>query len=470
MTKILLVDRSGRGHAYSELFSRTNPESVVYYAPGCGAVTTERVIAVPELSLAEAGPMVEFATKKKIDLVFVANATALATGFVDEFRDAGFPVIGPDRNASRLESSKIFGKEFCVRHNIRVAEFAHFDRPEAALQYVRNLSYQVVVKADGLCGGNGSFVCDTVADAEAAIHTLMVERKFEQAGDRVVIERRLFGTEISVFALLDRSGALLLPMALDYKKSDDGNTGITCGGMGAVSPHPLENPELADLVHAQLLDPIYKAIQKEGLNYAGVIYLGCMKVEQKLYLLEINVRMGEPEAEVTLSRIESDFLRICENITRGKLSETRLELNSLSFCDIVAAQGRTRQIVKGKNKGWYAGWPYGRYGKYYPITGLDKLNLQQCKLFLGEAFLHPQKGLVSDGARVLHVVGIGKSHQEAVDHAYANIQHVKFNGIRYRSDIGKILPWQTAVGMERHRHEAELISVQTSAAGGRTRE
>src|SRR5438270_75873 len=229
MTKILLVDRSGRGHAYAELFSRTNPDSLVYYVPGCGAITTERVISAPEFSLAEAEPLVESATRKKIDLVFVANATALAGGFVDAFRKAGFPVIGPDRNASRLESSKIFGKEFCARHNIRVAEFAHFDRPEAAIQYVRSRPYQVVVKADGLCGGNGSFVCDTVADAEAAIRTLMVERKFDQAGDKVVIEQRLFGTEISAFALLDRGGAILLPMALDYKKSDDGNAGITCG-------------------------------------------------------------------------------------------------------------------------------------------------------------------------------------------------------------------------------------------------
>jgi phosphoribosylamine--glycine ligase len=442
MTKILLVDRSGRGHAYAELFSRTNHDVQVYYAPGCGAITTERVTCLPHLSLSDPGPLIEFATQQRIDMAFIANVMALSAGFVDEFRNAGIPVVGPDQQASRLESSKIYTKEFCARNGLPVADFVHFDNPESAIRYVKESPCQVVVKADGLCGGNGSFVCDTPEDAVRAVETLMIERKFEDAGDRVVIEKRLFGRELSFFAVLDGNSYQLLPMALDYKKSDDGNLGITCGGMGAVSPHPMESAELYGKVKEQMLTPLLKAMKKEGIDYRGVIYLGCMLVGEKIYLLEINVRMGEPEAEVVLSRIETNFFELCTAIMKQRVESCELKLNDLYFCDVVGAQGKTRQIVKGKNKGWYPGWPYGRYGKYYPIHGVEDADPDRCKVFLGEAFQHPEKGLVTDGARVLHVVGFGKSHDEAVANAYANIDHITFNGMRYRSDIGKIFPWQ----------------------------
>lgn len=441
MTAVLLVDRSGRGHALAELFSRTNPDVVVYYAPGCAAIPTERVISLSELSLSDSAALLCAAREKRVDLVFVANAVALADGLVDAFRKEGFSVIGPNRAASKLESSKVYGKQFCSRHNIPVAEYRHFDNPREAIDYVERIGYQVVVKADGLCGGNGSFVCDDEADAVAAINTLMVERKFDDAGSRVVIEKRLFGRELSFFALLDGEGYLLLPMALDYKKSDDGNKGITCGGMGACSPHPLETEEIQQRIKLQLLDPLIKALKQEEIEYTGVIYLGCMLVDEQFHLLEINVRLGEPEAEVVLSRIQSDFLSICDSVTTRTVSQQSLALDDFHYCDVVLAQGRTKQISNGKNKGWYAGWPYGRYGKYYPISGVDNFENPQCKLFLGEAYLHPQKGLVSDGGRVIHVVGKSKQPAEAVDNAYENVKRIHFTGMRYRNDIGKVLPW-----------------------------
>lgn len=444
MRKVLLVDHSGRGHTYADLFTRTNPDVTVFYAPGCAAITTERVQSVPELTLADPQPMVEFAKRENVDFVFVANAMALAKGFVDVFREGRVPVIGPDKAASRLEASKSYTKQLCAQYQIPIAEFEIFDDAAAAKSFVQSVPYQVVVKAEGLCGGNGSFVCDTPEDALNAIDKLMVRRDFDEAGDRVVIEKRLYGREFSFFALVDGQGYKMLPLALDYPKSDDGNEGITCGGMGAFSPHPLETEALTRKFQMQLLEPLLVCIESEGLNYNGVIYVGCMLVEDQFYLLEVNARMGDPEAEVVLPRVESDFLALCDAVLQHSLDDRPVVLNDLFFCDVVATQGRTRQISDGKNKGWYVGWPYGRYGKYYKITGVDQVDQSQAKVFIGEASVHPEKGLVTDGGRVIHVVGYGASHHQAVEHAYANIGHVQFNGIRYRHDIGKLLPWDTS--------------------------
>ncbi|HEX2094996.1 MAG TPA: phosphoribosylamine--glycine ligase [Longimicrobiaceae bacterium] len=428
--RVLLVDRSGRGHAYAELFSRTRPDATVFYAPGCSAITTERVVSVPHLSLSDPLPLVEFARREEVDFVFVANAVALTGGFVDVFREHGIPVIGPDRAASRLEASKSYTKDLCRHYGVRVAEYAWFDDPEEARGYVRAVPYAVVVKAEGLCGGNGSFVCDTAEDAVRAIDTLMVER-------------RLHGREISFFTLLDgRGGHLHLPLALDYPKSDDANRGVTCGGMGAISPHPLEDARLLEEYEDRILAPLKECIRGEGLRYTGVVYVGSMLTDEGPYLLEVNVRLGDPEAEAVLPRVESDFFGVCRAVLDGTLADhPSLRVSDLYTCVVTLAQGRTRHLSRGRNKGWYVGWPYGRYGKGYPITGIERVDPARCRVFLGEAEVHPEKGLVSDGGRVVHVVGLGATRREAVENAYANVGHVHFEGMRYRSDIGRVLPW-----------------------------
>lgn len=440
MNSVLLIDHSGRGHAFADLLTRTHRDVQVYYAPGCPAITTDRVISVPELVLSEPLELATFAEKMGVDFALVTNAGALANGVVDVLQERQIPVIGPNKQAARLESSKTYGKQFCAKYHIPTADFQLFDDAQLAREYVREVGYQVVVKADGLCDGNGSFVCDTVEDALHAIERIMIQRDFGDAGTRIVIEKRLFGTEFLLFAILDGQHVLLLPTALDYPKSDDGDLGVICGGMGSISPHPLEQEALMQNLSEQILHPLLQGIQCEQLNYSGVIYIGCMLVDSKAYVLEINVRMGDPEAESILPRIESDFFALCQSILTHTLDRQALTLNQLHFCDIVATQGRTQQTSNGKNKGWYHGWPYGRYGRYYPITGLEKVSLEQCKVFIGQASVRPDKGLVTDGGRPLHVVGFGASREEAVAHAYTNIQHIHFNGMRYRSDIGRLLP------------------------------
>ncbi|MBK9712873.1 MAG: phosphoribosylamine--glycine ligase [Kouleothrix sp.] len=440
MKKVLLVDHSGRGHAFADLLSRTNKDVLVYYAPGCSAITTERVVTMPHLKLSEPLALADFARAEAVDFVLVTNAGALGNGVVDVFRSCQIPVIGPDKQAAKLEWSKTYGKQLCAKYNVPTAEFALFDNPDDAMNYVREVGYQVVVKADGLCDGNGSFVCDSVDDAIKAIDYIMIQRAFGEAGDRVVVEQRLFGTELLFFALLDSKSFKLLPSAFDYSRSDDNDRGVICGGMGSISPHPLETEVLNQQMIAQVLNPLLECIRGEQLNFTGVIYIGCMLVGEKLHVLEINARMGDPEAESILPRIESDFVAVCESILNQTLEDQSIILNDYYFCNIVATQGRTRQISNGKNKGWYQGWPYGRYGRSYKITGVDHVDPRQCKVFIGQATVHPEKGLVTDGGRPIHVSGFGKSVAEASANAYANISKIHFEGIRYRSDIGKLLP------------------------------
>jgi phosphoribosylamine--glycine ligase len=394
------------------------------------------------LTLDDPRPYVELAAEERVDFALVGNTLALAAGFVDAFRTRQIPVIGPDKAACRLETSKIYCKLLCQKYGIPVADFAWFDNAAEARAHVERVGAPVVVKADGLCGGNGAFVCDSVEEAVRAIDLMMGRKSCGPAGDRVVIERKLEGRELSIFAFVDGRDFALLPMALDYPKSDDGNHGVTCGGMGAVSPHPLESDRDLRREQEQLMRAVMRCIVSESLNYTGVIYLGCMLTDAGLVVLEINVRLGDPEAEVVLPRITSDFMQTCQAVFSGDLGRQRIELDTLTYCDVVATQGPTPQIVDGRVTGQYPGWPYGQFGRHYPISGLEGVDVTRTRIFMGEALQHRDLGLVSDGGRVLHVVGFGADAAQAAQQAYANIAKITFKGIRYRTDIGTVWPWE----------------------------
>ena len=436
--KVMVIDRSGRGHAISDLFVRTNPGVEVFYVPGCAGITDDRITSFPDIPLSDVNGMIKFAQDNNIDFAFVANTAALADGYVDALTAAGIKAIGPDKAASKLETSKSYAKELCSKYNIPVADYEIFSDVDAAKKYVNEVGYDVVVKADGLCGGNGSYVCSSIEEAESAIDKILVEKVHGEVGENIVIEKRLPGVELSFFALFDGETFVSLPMALDYKRADDGNVGVNGGGMGSFSPHPLEGPLLDEKVHAEILNPLKECINAEGLNYRGIIYVGAMLSEGQLKVLEFNVRLGDPEAEAALPRIKADFTSVCEALMEQNLAAVDLEISDEFCCNVVATQGKTRQISDGKNKGWYKGWPYGRYGKGYPISGLDQVDRNLCKVFIGEADFHAEKGLVTDGGRVIHVVGIAATKEGAISNAYDNIGKVEFNGARSRTDIGVI--------------------------------
>lgn len=431
--KVLVVDSGGRGHAIAWQFKNDPNVKEVICTPGNAGIAQE--IKCENARTNE--EILELARDEKVDFVFIGPESPLTNGIVDLLTEAKIPVVGPTKRAAILEGSKGYTKLLCRELSIPVAEFEVFDNPQKAKDYVEYVKYPVVVKADGLAQGKGSIVCSDTKEAFQAIERLMVEKVFDEAGQKVVIEKRLYGTEISFFIFTDGESIAPMPVAQDYKRAYDNDEGSNTGGMGAYSPHRLEGERLTNLVSEKVALPLLRGFrEKEGISYKGILYMGLMLVEDTPYLLEANVRLGDPEAEVILPRLKTPLSDISLQIINGVLSEKKVEWSMDYYCDVVAAQGRTRQMKDGKSKGWYPGYP-GRYGKGYPITGIEGVEGLDCKIFFAGVNNSEKKGLVTDGGRVLHVVGRGKTLQEARDIAYKGIEKVQFEGIRYRRDIGK---------------------------------
>ena len=431
--KVLVVDSGGRGHSIAWQFKNDPNVKEVICAPGNAGIALE--IRCENARKNE--EILELAKREKVDLVFIGPERQLSEGIVDLFLKEDIPIVGPAKRASILEGSKAYTKLLCREIGVPVAEFEVFTDHERTRDYVKHQNYPVVVKADGLAQGKGSIVCSNNEEAFQAIDRLMVEKVFGEAGQKVVIEKRLYGIEISYFVFTDGKSLVPMPVSQDYKRAYDNDEGPNTGGMGAYSPHSLEGEKLTRLVYEKVAMPLIRGFsEKEGILYKGILYLGLMLVEETPYLLEANVRLGDPEAEVILPRLKTPLSDISFQIIKGVLSEKKVEWSPDYFCDVVAAQGRTRQMKNGKSKGWYPGYP-GRYGKGYPISGIGNAEGPDCKIFFAGVSNSKEKGLVTDGGRVLHVVGRGKTLQEARDTAYRGIEHISFEGLRYRTDIGK---------------------------------
>jgi phosphoribosylamine--glycine ligase len=378
--------------------------------------------------------MADFAQKERIDLTFVGPERPLSSGIVDLFNSRGLPIVGPTQRASRLESSKCDTKVMLRDFGVPVPEFAVFSDPAPASVYVRQIGHAVVVKADGLAAGKGSLVCATVADAEAAIQAIMVDRIFGDAGTRVDIEQRLYGRELSFFCFTD--GYTVLPMvaAQDYKRAEDQDQGKNTGGMGAYSPHPWLDPKLVQTIMERVAEPVIHGVrERHGILYQGVLYLGLMLVEAGPeiipYVLEINIRLGDPEAQVILPRLTTDLTDVCEAILAGRLGQVRLQWDPSTCLCLIATSGRT----KGK-KGWYKGYP-DRYKVGVPIAGLDRID-SSCQVFHSGTGWGEDGQLITTGGRVLCIVSKGATLHEARATAYREMEKVSFEGLYCRKDIG----------------------------------
>jgi phosphoribosylamine--glycine ligase len=431
--KVLVVDSGGRGHSIVWQFKNDPNVKEVICTPGNAGIARE--IRCEDARTNE--EILELAKREKIDLVFVGPESPLTKGIVDLFQPDRIPIVGPQRKAAVLEGSKGYTKLLCREIGVPVPEFEVFDNPEKAKDYITHVKYPVVVKADGLAQGKGSIVCSDTDEAFRAVDQLMVEKIFDEAGSKVVIEKRLYGSEISFFVFTDGEALAPMPVARDYKRAYDNDEGLNTGGMGSYSPHLLEGDDLTRLVCEKVAMPLIQGFtKKEGIPYKGILYCGLMLVEGIPHLLEANVRLGDPEAEVILPRLKTPLSDISFQIINGVLSGKKVEWSGDYLCDVVAAAGRTRQISHGKNKGWYPGYP-ARYGKGYPISGIEDVRDPDCKIFFAGVSSSESKGMVTDGGRVLHVVGRGKTLKEAAAVSYRNIEKVHFEGMRYRKDIGK---------------------------------
>lgn len=428
--KVLVIGSGGRDHAIAWKFAESDRVKQVFVAHGNAGIE-QTATCVGAKTIEE---MADFAAKEAIDLTFVGPEKPLSAGIVDLFRSRGLPIIGPNQRASRLESSKCDTKVLLRELGIPIPDFAVHSDPASARNYVRAVGYPVVVKADGLAAGKGSLVCGDVQDAEQAIREIMEEKMFGDAGDRVDIERRLYGRELSFFCFTD--GYTIVPMvaAQDYKRALDNDAGKNTGGMGSYSPHPWLDDKLVEVIMSRVAEPLILGLrEKHGILYQGILYLGLMLVEEGTqitpYVLEINIRLGDPEAQVILPRLKTDLVDVCEAILLGRLQELQLEWDPrCQFC-LIATSGRT----KGK-KGWYKGYP-DRYKIGVPIEGLDQVS-KECLIFHSGTGWNEQGQLVTTGGRVLCIVSNGQTLAEARQIAYREMRKVSFEGIFYRSDIG----------------------------------
>lgn len=429
--KVLVIGSGGRDHAIAWKFAQSDRVKQLYVAHGNAGIA-EIATCVDARTIEE---MADFAEKEKIDLTFVGPEKPLSSGIVDLFEGRGLAIVGPSRRASRLESSKCDTKILLRELGIPVPEFAVFSDPEKAKAYVRQVGYPVVVKADGLAAGKGALVCDDVEDAEEAIRAIMEERIFGDAGERVDIEKRLYGRELSFFCFTD--GHTLVPMvaAQDYKRAADNDEGKNTGGMGSYSPHPWLDEILVRKIMEQVAEPLISGVrEKYGFLYRGILYLGLMLTGEGTDIvpnvLEINIRLGDPEAQVILPRLQTDLVDICETILTGRLKEIQPAWDPLYKLCLIATSGRT----KGK-KGWYKGYP-DRYKIGLPITGLDKID-SSCLVFHSGTGWNDSGQLVTTGGRVLCIVSTGKTLAEAREIAYREMDKVSFEGLYRRSDIGR---------------------------------
>lgn len=429
--KVLVIGSGGRDHAIAWSFARSPRVKQVYVAHGNAGIATT-AMCVPAKTVEE---MADFAQKEKIDLTFVGPEKPLSAGIVDLFEKRGLPIVGPNQEASRLESSKCDAKVMLRELGIPIPEFDVFSDPELALDYVRSVGYPVVVKADGLAAGKGSLVCDDVADAEKAVREIMVERIFGDAGARVDIEKRLYGRELSFFCFTD--GRTLVPMvaAQDYKRAQDNDEGKNTGGMGSYSPHPWLDDALVQTIMTRVAEPLIKGIrEKYGIIYKGVLYLGLMLTSEgekvTPHVLEINIRLGDPEAQVILPRLETDLVDVCEAIIAGRLNEIKPAWDPRYRLCLIATSGRT----KGK-KGWYKGYP-DRYKIGLPISGIENVD-PSCLVFHSGTERDDAGQWITTGGRVLCVVSSGDTLSQAREIAYREMDKISFEGIYRRSDIGK---------------------------------
>jgi phosphoribosylamine---glycine ligase len=429
--KVLVVGSGGRDHAIAWKFTQSNRVKRVFVAHGnAGIATTATCVEARTIE-----EMADFAEREAIDLTFVGPEKPLSAGIVDLFEDRGLAIIGPNQKASRLESSKCDAKIMLRELGIPVPEFAIFDDPEMARQYVRQCPHPVVVKADGLAAGKGSLVCDGVADAEIAINEIMEQRIFGDAGRRVDIEKRLYGRELSFFAFTDGYSVVPMVAAQDYKRAADNDQGKNTGGMGSYSPHPWLDEPLVQNIMARVAEPLVQGVRERyGMLYRGILYAGLMLVEEAdgitPYVLEINIRLGDPEAQVILPRLETDLVDICEAIILGRLNDLKPVWDPNYRLCLIAVSGRT----KGK-KGWYKGYP-DRYRIDSPISGLESID-PSCQVFHSGTGRNAQDQWITTGGRVLGIISTGTTLADARETAYREMEKVVFEGIFYRHDIGK---------------------------------
>jgi phosphoribosylamine--glycine ligase len=418
--KILVVGSGAREHTLVWKLAQSPKTKEIYAAPGNAG--TAQIADNLNLKADDIEGLAKAAKERGIDLVMVGPEAPLAKGIVDHFQTAGIPTFGPTKLAAEIESSKVFARELMQKYSIPCAQGTSFSNYHKARDYLKQQKPPIVVKADGLAAGKGVTVADSTPQALDALRNIMELKAFGSSGDRVIIEERLVGKEMSSFAFTDGKTVIPMVSACDYKPVFDNDRGPNTGGMGSFSPPYFATPELYQRVNETILKPAVAAMAQEGRPYKGVLYGGLMATQDGTKVLEFNARFGDPETQVMLPLLKTDLVAIMLAVINGSLEQIKVKWSEDACVGVVMASG---------------GYP-GSYQTGFPITGLDMLD-RDILVFQAGTRLEPETGeIVTSGGRVLTVVATGKTLTEAREKVYSNITRISFEGCHYRKDIALV--------------------------------
>lgn len=421
--RVLVVGSGGREHALVWKIAQSKLADKIFCAPGNGGIAQAGECI--DIKADNISALLDFAKKEKIDLTVVGTEAPLAKGIVDEFNNYKLRIFGPDKSASRLEASKVFAKELMAKYNVPTADFKIFDHADEAHKYIEKKNAPCVVKADGLAQGKGVIVAQTIDEAKQAVTSIMQEKIFGEAGNKVIIEDCLEGQEASIVVITDSKKVLPLAAAQDHKRIFDHDSGPNTGGMGAYSPAPVVTQELFNEISEKIINRTIDGLIKEGINYTGILYAGIMLTKDGPKALEFNVRFGDPETQAVLPRLKSDLLEVMLTASEGKLSRFKtLKWDSRAcVCVVCASQGYPGEYDKGKE-----------------ISGLDEAaKLEDVVVFHAGTKKQMKEGgwqILTNGGRVLGVTGLGNTIKDAVEITYQAVEKINFQGMHYRRDIG----------------------------------
>ena len=419
--KVLIVGSGGREHAIAWKVAQSEKVDKIYCAPG-NAGCAEYAECVP-IGAMEFDKLVAFAKEKEIDLTVIGMDDPLVGGVVDAFEEAGLRVFGPRKNAAILEGSKAFSKDLMKKYNIPTATYENFDDAEAALAYLETAKFPIVLKADGLALGKGVLICNTLEEAKDGVRSIMLDKQFGTAGNRMVIEEFMTGREVSVLSFVDGNTIKTMTSAQDHKRAKDGDQGLNTGGMGTFSPSPFYTEEVDEFCKKYIYQPTVDAMKAEGREFKGIIFFGLMLTPDGPRVLEYNARFGDPETQVVLPRMKSDIVDVFEACIDGTLDQVELEFeDNAAVCVVLASDGYPLSYEKG-----------------FPIEGLDEFQKHEGYYCFHAGTKFDGDTIVTNGGRVLGVTAKGKDLKEARANAYAATEWVSFANKYKRNDIGKAI-------------------------------
>mgnify|MGYP002750004448 FL=1 len=419
--KVLIVGGGGREHAIATSVAKSSKVDKIYCAPGNAGIGL--IAECVPIGAMEFDKIVAFAKEKEIDLTIVGMDDPLVGGLVDRLEDAGLKAFGPRKNAAILEGSKAFSKDLMKKYGIPTAAYENFDNAEDALNYLKTASFPIVLKADGLALGKGVLICNTLEEAQDGVKSIMLDKQFGTAGNRMVIEEFMTGREVSVLSFVDGKTIKTMTSAQDHKRAGDGDTGLNTGGMGTFSPSPFYTEEVDEFCKKYIYQATVDAMAAEGREFKGIIFFGLMLTEKGPRVLEYNARFGDPEAQVVLPRMKNDLIEVMEACINGTLDQIDLQFeDNAAVCVVLASDG----------------YPV-RYEKGFLIHGLERFEGQDNYFCFHAGTKQTPEGIVTNGGRVLGITAKGKDLKEARKNAYAATEWVSFENKYMRHDIGKAI-------------------------------